>query len=115
MTSSSESYNIVFKTTCHQYHIILRTGEMSTSIFLNYLDFQIVEFNTVHEIVLCEPGLSQAFEIRYGLVQPDGPGEVELIAHLIQRPKDLVGAGVGTAVGYAGILKHAVILKSPCP
>lgn len=88
---------------------------MSTSIFLDYLNLQIVELHPVHEIVLREPGLAQALEIRYGLVQPDGPGEVELIAYLIQRPKDLVRAGVGTAVGYAGILKHAVILKSPCP
>ena len=88
---------------------------MSTSIFLDHLDFQIIEIHAVHEIVLGEPGLAQALEIRYGLVQPDWPGEVELIAHLVQRPEDLVGAGVRAAIGDAGILKHAIVLECPCP
>ena len=88
---------------------------MSTSIFLDHLDFQIIEIHAVHEIVLGEPGLAQALEIRYGLVQPDRPGEVELIAHLVQRPEDLVGAGIRAAVRDAGILQHVVVLESPCP
>ena len=36
---------------------------MSTSIFLDHLDFQIIEIHAVHEIVLGEPGLAQALEI----------------------------------------------------
>ena len=88
---------------------------MSTSIFLDHLDFQIIEIHAVHEIVLGEPGFAQALEIRYGLVQPDRPGEVELIAHFVQRPEDLVGAGIRAAVRDAGILQHVVVLESPCP
>ena len=97
------------------FHIILKSGEMSTSIFFDHLDFQIVECNPIHEIVLGEPCLAVASELLDGLVQPDRPGEVELIAHLIQGPEDLVGAGVGAAVSDAGILKHVVVLESPCP
>ena len=88
---------------------------MSTSIFLNHMNFQIIEINAFHKIVLSEPHLAVPFKIRYGLVQPDRPGQVEPQAYLIQRPEDLVGAGVCTAVGDTGILKHMIVFEDPCP
>ena len=88
---------------------------MSISIFFNHLNLQIIEIDAFHEIVLGETRLAVPPELGYGLVQPDRPGEVELIAHLVQRPEDLVGAGVRAAIGDAGIPQHMIVLKNFCP
>lgn len=88
---------------------------MSTLIFFNYLNFQIIKVNALYKAVLCKPRLAVAPEVGYGFVQPYGPSQVKPGAYFIQGAEDLVGPGVGAAVFNAGVLQHMIVFESSCP
>lgn len=84
-------------------------------IFLYHLNLQIVEIDSVYEIILGETGFAMAFEFADRLVEPDWLAQVELHADSVQSPEHLVGAGVVAAVFNADIPQHVIVLKGPCP
>lgn len=88
---------------------------MSTLIFFDYLNFQIVKVNAFDEIILGKSYFAVSFEIGNGFVQPDWSSQVKLEADFIQRPKYFVGAGIFAAVADAGILQQVIVLKGSCP
>ena len=88
---------------------------MSILIFFNYLNFQIVKFNSLYKIVLCKTGFAVPFELGDCLIQPDGFSQIKLITDFFQSAENFVGSGIGTFVFDAGILQYVIVFEGSCP
>ena len=88
---------------------------MSTLIFFDDLNFQVVEFDAFYKVILCKTGFAVALKVCYGFIQPERPAQVKLHTYLVQSPKNLVGPGIRAVVSDTGILQHTVVFESSCP
>ena len=84
-------------------------------VFFNDLDLQIIEFELLHEIILCEAGFSVTLELQNVLVQPDRLAEIKLQTDVIQCAEYFVGAGVIGGIRNTGVPEHMIILKGSGP
>ena len=78
-------------------------------IFLNDLDFHIVEVYRVNEIVLPEAGLGMVLKLADGGFQPDGFAQVEFIAGFLQRMKNLMCSCICTVIADDGIFHQMIV------
>ena len=62
-------------------------------ILLDYLHFQVIKVDFLHKIIFPEPCFGMALELLDIGIQPDGLSQVEAIAGLLQRIKNLMGSG----------------------
>ena len=84
-------------------------------IFLNDLDFHIVEVYRVNEIVLPEAGLGMVLKLADGGFQPDGFAQIKLPAEFINPSKNFVRAGICGGVLINIVLLHVIGLPDSSP
>lgn len=84
-------------------------------VFLYNLYLKIIEGNLLNKIITVESGFAETFKIGNIFIQPDRLTEVKLIAGLLQRPENFMGAGGGAVIGNTGVLQHMIVFKKPCP
>lgn len=77
-------------------------------IFLDYLDFQIVERNLFDEAVLKKAGFRMIFELADIAVEPDRFSEIEAQTDLVKRVKDFMRPRILPVIRNDGILKHMI-------
>ena len=73
-------------------------------IFFDNVDFQVIKFNIFHECIFCKSCSGMSLKVFYGGIQPNGFGEIKLIAAFIQRVKYFMGAGFRRNIFDGGIL-----------
>lgn len=64
------------------------------SVLFDDLNLQMIKIDGFDKVVLIKADLGETPEIRYIFVQPDGSGQIEFIAGLLQSVKNLMSSGI---------------------
>ena len=79
------------------------------SVFLQDLDFQIIEGDLLDEIILGEPRTGSLPEFSDVGTKPGRPGQIKMKADRIKRIQDLMGAGIRRRILYRKITGHLIV------